>query len=142
VKHESEVLNVISEHFNLPLREIVSEARTRELYDARRCAYLVYRNLGWTMTRIGATFAKDHSTVVAAIQSASDADRELALRLAAMAAAPNNFELRRERHGDPSDERYVWYTYVLRNPRTAEEVDLPMSIADKITEALTYCDDD
>lgn len=134
MKHENEVLNVISEHFNLPVREIVSEARNRELYAARRCAYLVYRNLGWTMTRIGATFRKDHSTVVVAVQSASDAEKDLALKLAAMATAPDDFELRRERRSDG-------YNYVLRNPRTAEEVDLPMSIADEVTEALTYCND-
>lgn len=138
MKHEVEVLNTVADHYNLPVREIVSEARNRELYDARRCAYLVYRHLGWSFPRIGATFGKDHSTVVVAVQSASDADRELALRLAAMAVEPDTFELRRERHGDASDERYV---YVLRNPRTAEEVDLPMSIIDEITEALTYCDD-
>ena len=131
MKHEVEVLNTVADYYNLPVLQIVSEARNRELYDARRCAYLVYRHLGWSFPRIGATFGKDHSTVVTAVRSASDADRELALRLAAMATAPDTFELRRERHG----------RFVLRNPRTAEEVDLPVSISDEIAEALTYCDD-
>lgn len=133
VRHENEVLNTVANFFDLDVSEIVSERRNRQLYDARKCAYLIFRSLGWSTTTTGARFGKDHSTIVAALKTATDADMELAADLASMATLPNNFELRRERYGTECN-------YVLRNPRTAEEVDLPSSIASELTEALTYCE--
>jgi hypothetical protein len=135
MKHEVEVLNTVANHYNLTVKDILSERRSRELVAARRSAYLAYRHLNWTVTRIAETFGRDHSTIVVAIQNANDDDRVLADKLVAMATTPDLFELRREVVDDG-------YEYVIRNPRTEEEIELPRCVENYVTEALTYCDDD
>lgn len=134
MKHESDVLNTVADHYGLTVKDILSVRRNRELVDARLSAYLAYRLLGWTTTRIGKTFGRDHSTVVVAVQNASDDDWALAEKLTDMATSRSTFHLRR-------DDVDGVCTYVIRNPRTEEEVVLPSVLSPHLAEMLTYVND-
>lgn len=69
-----QIQNIISEHFNMPVEQLVSKSRKREIVQARQVSMYFSKQLTKeSLSKIGRLFGgRDHSTVIHACQTVCD----------------------------------------------------------------------
>ena len=67
------IMNIVSHISEIPVDVITGRKRLREIVSARRIAMFLLHDIGrWSTTEIGASFNRDHATVIHAVKTHYD----------------------------------------------------------------------
>jgi len=71
-------IDAICAAHGVTLAQLQGVGRIRTLCDARGECYVFLRDRGWSTPKIGELFSRDHSTIMAALQSGATREKRLA----------------------------------------------------------------
>lgn len=71
--NRKEVIEIVCQHFKVSESDIMGKCRTKDVANAKKVLYYVFRRAGLTFYEIGRTLNKDHQTVLMTLDRLDDA---------------------------------------------------------------------